>query len=254
MITLSSLAPITVISETPVFSTMTKRCNKCSTTKPAEDFFRSRGKRDGLASECKECSRARHRAWVAENRERDAELKREWYARHNPGAYGHKKVRDYEYRMRFVKRWMRFVAFWRWRHRHVDSLELVVPSGAVEVRRVSDLCAHASMDVLRSALRERELRIVYPTDPRQLRRARGRKKDARRRDENRAALNEYKAERGCAECGESDPTCLDFHHRDPGEKSFSISKKIKHSMAKIMDEVAKCDILCANCHRRHHAA
>jgi len=58
----------------------------------------------------------------------------------------------------------------------------------------------------------------------------------------------------CVQCGESDPVCLDFHHRDPGQKDFSLYQAARLAMGKnrILAEIAKCDVLCANCHRKLH--
>jgi hypothetical protein len=42
---------------------------------------------------------------------------------------------------------------------------------------------------------------------------------------------------------------LEFHHRDPAEKSFSLSHRgVARSLAKARAEAAKCILLCANCH------
>ena len=58
-------------------------------------------------------------------------------------------------------------------------------------------------------------------------------------------------ERPCADCDERFPACaMDFDHRDPRTKRFTVSKMIgRAGTARIMAEVAKCDIVCANCHR-----
>lgn len=59
----------------------------------------------------------------------------------------------------------------------------------------------------------------------------------------------------CQVCGESNPLCLDFHHRDPGNKLFSISQESgNYSRTKLKAEMDKCDLLCSNCHRKLHAA
>jgi hypothetical protein len=66
---------------------------------------------------------------------------------------------------------------------------------------------------------------------------------------------EYKRDSdGCCRCGESDPACLDFHHRDDTEKEMNISEMITHgfSKAKLRAEMQKCVILCANCHRKEY--
>ncbi len=61
---------------------------------------------------------------------------------------------------------------------------------------------------------------------------------------------------GCLDCGLVD-SCLalyDFHHRDPGEKSFRIAgSHLMYRWSRLCAEAAKCDCLCANCHRRRHA-
>lgn len=61
-----------------------------------------------------------------------------------------------------------------------------------------------------------------------------------------------KTERGCRECGNTDWRCLQFHHRNPEEKEFALSQARSFSQAKLEAEVAKCDVLCANCHAIHH--
>jgi hypothetical protein len=47
---------------------------------------------------------------------------------------------------------------------------------------------------------------------------------------------------------------LDFHHRDPTKKSFGLSVRgLCVSWARVKAEVAKCDLLCHNCHAEVHA-
>lgn len=58
---------------------------------------------------------------------------------------------------------------------------------------------------------------------------------------------------GCVVCGEHDPIVLDFHHRDPAEKSENVKSMSDRTEAKVRAEIAKCVVLCANCHRRVHA-
>lgn len=56
----------------------------------------------------------------------------------------------------------------------------------------------------------------------------------------------------CVHCGEADPVVLDFHHRDASQKKFQLIGSLCYSRSReaILSEVAKCDVLCANCHRR----
>jgi len=57
---------------------------------------------------------------------------------------------------------------------------------------------------------------------------------------------------GCRICGEKDPACLDFHHRDPTTKEGHIGEFRRFGAARLPAEIAKCDVLCANCHRKFH--
>jgi hypothetical protein len=59
----------------------------------------------------------------------------------------------------------------------------------------------------------------------------------------------------CARCGEDHLACLQFHHADPKEKEIEISEAVRRgfSRSRIMREIAKCEVLCANCHIKHHA-
>jgi hypothetical protein len=61
-------------------------------------------------------------------------------------------------------------------------------------------------------------------------------------------IAEYKAIHPCGRCGFNDIRCLEFHHRDPTDKAFKIGTTYT-SQKKLEDEVAKCNVLCANCHR-----
>lgn len=74
------------------------------------------------------------------------------------------------------------------------------------------------------------------------------------RKERFEQVAQYKTERGCKICGEKRHWVLDFHHRNSDEKEKTISRMISKNMTwdKILQEIEKCDILCANCHRDYH--
>lgn len=47
---------------------------------------------------------------------------------------------------------------------------------------------------------------------------------------------------------------LEFHHVNPEEKDFGVSSKgYTHSWNKVKQEINKCVLVCANCHREIHA-
>ena len=63
---------------------------------------------------------------------------------------------------------------------------------------------------------------------------------------------EYFRANPCIDCGETDPLVLEFDHlRD---KKFEVSQAFYgRSWQSILDEIAKCYVVCANCHRRRTA-
>lgn len=58
---------------------------------------------------------------------------------------------------------------------------------------------------------------------------------------------------GCIDCGENNPVVLEFDHRCDKIKNISILVHAGQSLTSIKKEVAKCDIRCANCHRKKTA-
>ena len=68
---------------------------------------------------------------------------------------------------------------------------------------------------------------------------------------NRDYLWSLKSDLGCSTCGEKDPRCLEFHHRDPETKRFNLTSHGCRTKS-LDDEVKKCIVLCANCHAKLH--
>ena len=65
-------------------------------------------------------------------------------------------------------------------------------------------------------------------------------------------INQYKQTLSCKKCGESRFYLLDFHHKDPNLKDYTISDNLRANFETIQQEIDKCDVLCANCHREWH--
>jgi protein-arginine kinase activator protein McsA len=74
------------------------------------------------------------------------------------------------------------------------------------------------------------------------------------RDRLKEAFRQLKSEMKCSRCPETHVAALQFHHTDPSKKEFSISMAVQSNWSKdrIMNEIAKCEVLCANCHLKHH--
>ncbi len=70
------------------------------------------------------------------------------------------------------------------------------------------------------------------------------------RDEAREYVWNYLKTHPCVLCGESDPIVLEFHHI--GDKEIAISELAYggHPIERIVEELSRCQVLCANCHRR----
>lgn len=65
-------------------------------------------------------------------------------------------------------------------------------------------------------------------------------------------LLEYFRSHPCTDCGERDPMVLEFDHL--GDKVFNIGTDLTHrSWSAVLAEIAKCQVVCANCHRRRSA-
>lgn len=81
-------------------------------------------------------------------------------------------------------------------------------------------------------------------------RARTRKQRVNR--ERMELLFTYFASNPCVDCGEVDPLVLEFDHlRD---KTFTIGTAFRdRNWADVVAEMAKCEVVCANCHRRRTA-
>lgn len=67
-------------------------------------------------------------------------------------------------------------------------------------------------------------------------------------------IKDFKKDKSCIQCGQNHPAVLDFHHRNPLDKDRSPYLMASRNvyLKRIIDEVAKCDILCSNCHRILH--
>ena len=72
-----------------------------------------------------------------------------------------------------------------------------------------------------------------------------------RRKRNREIIQEAKTV-PCHDCGRAFPYfVMDLDHRDPSNKSFGMGESSAFSMSesRLRAEIAKCDPVCANCHR-----
>jgi hypothetical protein len=90
----------------------------------------------------------------------------------------------------------------------------------------------------------KEVAIAYALDSTKKMRAR-----------NSQYIWDYLTNNPCIDCGEDDPIVLEFDHRDGVNKIDNISRATRNGwgLDRIIEEIDKCDVRCANCHRRRTA-
>jgi len=73
-------------------------------------------------------------------------------------------------------------------------------------------------------------------------------------NENRNSMMSYLNDNPCVDCGENDPIVLEFDHLVRSEKKYTISSMMRDfTWTQILVEIDKCEVRCANCHRRRTA-
>jgi hypothetical protein len=73
-----------------------------------------------------------------------------------------------------------------------------------------------------------------------------------RRRKIREWFKKYKSTLQCEECGEDYPACLVFHHISNKDDNIGNLIRLGWSKERILEEIDKCEVLCANCHRKKH--
>ena len=71
------------------------------------------------------------------------------------------------------------------------------------------------------------------------------------KERNQRYIYNYLKNNPCINCGETNPIVLEFDHIDPKTKEFGLGAagQRRVSIKKIQEEINKCVVLCANCHR-----
>ena len=82
---------------------------------------------------------------------------------------------------------------------------------------------------------------------------RDKKRKPAARELNRRRILEYLLNHSCVDCGERDPVVLEFDHLRDKREALSSYAAGARSWATILKEIEKCEVRCANCHRRKTA-
>lgn len=75
-----------------------------------------------------------------------------------------------------------------------------------------------------------------------------------RKQELKVWFKTLKSSLKCENCPEDDLCCLEFHHKDPSKKEKTVCLMVCDGWSKkrILEEIAKCSVLCSNCHKKLH--
>lgn len=68
--------------------------------------------------------------------------------------------------------------------------------------------------------------------------------------EARDLMHDLKDNKPCVDCNRLFPFyVLDYHHKDSSKKTTEVGNLTCYGKARVLEEIQKCDLLCANCHR-----
>lgn len=127
---------------------------------------------------------------------------------------------------------------------------------------------HANLDKSRAKSREAGKKCYAHNSDKYLERSRayyaankhvwqeryGKKFYSPKRETARLYVYKYLKEHPCVECGEDDPIVLEFDHINAETKTATVSKlMLGGSIDELISEIAKCQVLCSNCHKRKTA-
>ena len=204
---------------------MTKVCPKCKEEKSVDSYHRDRSKSSGISSYCKVCSNSR---------KRDSSSAKRWRER-NP-----EKARE------SIRRWRERnheIAKYRQREYYKNNSEK-------ERKRVSEWIKNNRDKVNYRERRSKSKQRWKKNNPDKVRESR------RRRSLNRKLYSiEYKGGK-CEDCGiiatMENRSIFDFHHLEPSTKKNEVTELQTKSIEKLKEELDKCVLLCANCHRLRH--
>ena len=65
-------------------------------------------------------------------------------------------------------------------------------------------------------------------------------------------LDAYKIKNGCVKCGIKDHRVLEFHHKSDKKFSIAYARYNHFGIERVRNEIKKCVVICANCHRILH--
>lgn len=224
-------------------------CRVCLTDKTNTDFPRDKTLKSGYRNECKDCHNTRQRNSRKNDPERFRQYdKRKWQV--DKGAIPRRKQlgidSHYQFKRKFLDRVKssrkcticqeghpRCLSF-----HHINPSEKLFTVGYITGKTLRQLKEEIRKCVVLCENCHRKQHAATRTSH-----------HPRHKQRKHDILNSLKKQ--CLLCSEQDVVCLDFHHRDSSQKSFTIGENLnQHSIEELLEETKLCDVLCANCHRK----
>lgn len=153
------------------------------------------------------------------------------------------------------------------RHREIGSVGMSDPAGRIDLVDEGDarVCTGCLTTVSADRFPARgrrclECRRAHMRDHYRRNRAyyvpKARRRNRRVIQENRVLVLAYLCEHPCVDCGNGDVRVLEFDHRDGTSKEAPVAVLARDAFSRerILREIGKCEVRCANCHRirTHH--
>lgn len=83
--------------------------------------------------------------------------------------------------------------------------------------------------------------------------AKAKTRNLKKKIEAQRYIRDYLLKHSCVDCGESDMVVLEFDHRENKIKEVANLIRDRRPIVEIKEELEKCDVRCANCHRKKTA-
>lgn len=241
-----------------------KVCSKCGEEKSVEEFNKNSAKKDGLCLYCKACIRLytlehkdAKRQYNLEHKEELANKKKVWYQKNKDiinkkeTGYKRKKRQEYYDRINLIKSnqpciscgiiypsycmdfdhlppfQKNFIISYGYKYDWDEVIE--------EIKKCELICRNCHLE--RTFLRKRALGISNTAG-------------AIYKRKNAVWFYDLKEASPCMDCGKYFKYYqMEYDHIDPASKKYGIGRIITYSKNIILEEIAKCDLVCGNCHR-----
>lgn len=234
-------------------SDVLRRCGRCGQQKPLDAFVVRYRDLPWPSTWCRDCRAAYHREWYRRNR--DVVIQRVRSNRDRAPSYG-RTIAFIETRR---SRWEFLLT-----HPCVDCGEsnpLVLEfdhrgdkrAGINELLRTETPWSEISLEIEKCDVRCANCHRRRTAVTRRYHRDLLDPATRASAPENRRLRWEYLLAHPCVDCGESDPLVLEFDHREDKRAQIVDLMRNHAQWSDVLKEIEKCDVRCANCHRRRTA-